>query len=79
MNLQGSARKWKLKSSGSLCSGDVDLYHDQWGWQVQTFAIAKDFLEGQCVLFIVKWKARRVKIKPEGEKKDFSMLEIGAR
>lgn len=43
---------------------------------MQTFAIAKDFLKGQSVLFIVKWKARRVKIKPEGEKKDFSMLEM---
>lgn len=42
---------------------------------MQTFKIAEDFLRGQCVFFIVKWKARRVKIKPEGEKKYFSMPE----
>lgn len=40
---------------------------------MKTFKIAKDFLRDLCVFLVVKWKAGRVKIKPKGEKKDFSM------
>lgn len=46
---------------------------------MQTFKIAEDFLRGQCVFFSVKWKGRRVKIKLEGEKMDFSMVERSER
>lgn len=42
---------------------------------MQTFKIVEDLLRGQCVFFIAKWKARRVKIKPEGEEKDFSKVK----